>query len=97
MKKILEVIKGIFAWVGAVLIGLLMIRKNTALGKAQNTFDYKSMSKLSDDEIEEKCNEKRKETVARIGACSARDITESYGGACDAIHEGIERFKRRID
>lgn len=97
MKKILEAIKGIFAWVGAVVIGLLMIKRNTALRQAQDSFDYKSMSKLSDDEIEEKCNEKRKETVARIGACSARDVTESYGGACDAIHEGIERFKRRID
>ena len=95
MKKILDVISGLFAWIGAILLGLLMIRK-TRNEESPSVLAKKALN-MTDEEIEEKCNEKRKETVARIGACSARDITESYGGACDAIHEGIERFKRRID
>ena len=93
MKKILDVIKGLFAWIGAILLGLLMIRK-TRNEESPSVLAKKALN-MTDEEIEEKCNEKRNETMVRIDSSSARSITESYGGACDAIHEGIERFRKR--
>lgn len=64
MKKILDVIKGLFAWIGAILVGLLMIKKTK--NEESSSLLAKKALNMTDDEIEEKCNEKRKETVARI-------------------------------
>ena len=95
MKKILDVIKGLFAWIGAILVGLLMIRK-TRNEESPSVLAKKALN-MTDDEIEEKCNEKRNETYERISASDSCKLAESYGGVCDKVSEGIERFKRRIN
>lgn len=54
MKKILDVIKGLFAWIGAILLGLLMIRK-TRNEELPSVLAKKALN-MTDEEIEEKCN-----------------------------------------
>ena len=102
MKKLWEVIKKVFAFLGALAVAVFTVlfvsdRKryqdggpstpSTGSGTAEDLEDV--------DEINAKAAKKREEAVARIERADARSLSESYGSVCDAISEGKERFRRR--
>ena len=95
MKRIWEVIKKIFIWLGAVFsaIFVVLFMKDCRI-KSGN--DNRGDDDKGDvDEINKKAAAKREEAVERISRADARSICESYGSVCDAIAEGKDRFRRR--
>ena len=97
MKKVWEVIKKIFVWLGAVFIAIFAVlfvreRKIDCFGlRPRNDEDEEDS-----DEINKKAAAKRDEAIARIERADARTLAESYGTVCDAIADGKERFRRRV-
>ena len=92
MKKVWEVIKKIFIWLGAVFVAIftvLFVKERQVVSTGSTT------AKEDIDEINAKAAAKREEAVARIERADARELAESYGSVCDAINDGKERFRRR--
>ena len=91
MKKVWEVIKKIFVWLGAVFIAIFTVLFVKEMPKQVRHDD------VEDDtaEINRKAAAKRNEAIARIEHADARELAESYGPVCDAIADGKERFRRR--
>ena len=92
MKKVWEVIKKIFIWLGAVFVAIftvLFVKERQVVSTGSTT------AKEDIDEINAKAAAKREEAVARIERADARELAESYGSVCDAISDGKERFRRR--
>ena len=92
MKKVWEVIKNIFIWLGAVFVAIftvLFVKERQVVSTGSTT------AKEDIDEINAKAAAKREETVARIERADARELAESYGSVCDAINDGKERFRQR--
>ena len=92
MKKVWEVIKKIFIWLGAVFVAIFTV----LFVKERQVVSTGSTTKKEDiDEINAKAAVKREEAVARIERADARELAESYGSVCDAINDGKERFRQR--
>jgi len=92
MKKVWEVIKKIFIWLGAVFVAIftvLFVKERQVVSTGSTT------AKEDIDEINAKAAAKREEAVARIEHADARELAESYGSVCDAISDGKERFRQR--
>ena len=92
MKKVWEVIKKIFCWLGAVFAAIFAVLFIKEMPKQVRHDD---MREDDSDEINRKAEAKRKETVERISNADARSICESYGSVCDTISDGKERFRQR--
>ena len=91
MKKVWEVIKKIFIWLGAVFVAIFTVLFVKEMPKQVRHDDMEDDS----DEINRKAAAKRDEAIARIERADARTLAESYGPVCDAIADGKERFRRR--
>ena len=91
MKKVWEVIKKIFVWLGAVFVAIFTVLFVKEMPKQVRHDDMEDDS----DEINRKATAKRGEAIARIERADARTLAESYGSVCDAIADGKERFRRR--
>ena len=92
MKKVWEVIKKIFIWLGAVFVAIFTV----LFVKERQVVSTGSITAKEDiDEINAKTAAKREEAVARIERADARQLAESYGSVCDAISDGKERFRQR--
>ena len=92
MKKVWEVIKKIFVWLGAVFVAIftvLFVKERQVVSTGSTT------AKEDIDEINAKAAAKRDEAIAHIERADARELAESYGSVCDAIADGKERFRRR--
>ncbi|MBR5033477.1 MAG: hypothetical protein IKX70_07405 [Treponema sp.] len=92
MKKVWEVIKKIFIWLGAVfaaIFAVLFVKERQVVSTSS------TITKEDIDEINAKAAAKREEAIARIERADARQLAESYGSVCDAISDGKERFRRR--
>ena len=92
MKKLWEVIKKIFVWLGAVFVAIftvLFVKQRQVVSTGATT------AKEDIDEINAKAAAKREEAIARIERADARELAESYGSVCDAINDGKERFRQR--
>ncbi|MBR1638810.1 MAG: hypothetical protein IJ688_05445 [Treponema sp.] len=92
MKKVWEVIKKIFCWLGAVFVAIFAVLFIKEMPKQVRHDD---MREDDSDEINKKAEAKRKETIERISNADARSICESYGSVCDTISDGKERFRRK--
>ena len=92
MKKVLEVIKKIFCWLGAVFAAIFAVLFIKEMPKQVRHDDVREDDS---DEINKKAEAKRKEAIERISNADARSICESYGSVCDTISDGKERFRRR--
>ena len=94
MKKVWEVIKKIFVWLGAVFsaIFVVLFMKDCRIKSDNDT----SCREDNSDEINKRAAEKRDEAIARIERADARTICEGYGTVCDTIADGKERFRRRV-
>lgn len=91
MKKIWEVIKKIFIWLGAVFVAIFTVLFVKEMPKQVRHDDVEDDT----DEINRKAAAKRDEAIARIECADARQLAESYGSVCDAIADGKERFRKR--
>ena len=92
MKKVWEVIKKIFIWLGAVFVAIFTV----LFVKERQVVSTGSITAKEDiDEINAKATAKREEAVARIERADARELAESYGSVCDAISDGKQRFRQR--
>lgn len=92
MKKVWEVIKKVFIWLGAVFVAIftvLFVKQRQVVSTGSTT------AKEDIDEINAKAAAKREEAVARIERADARELAESYGSVCDAISDGKQRFRQR--
>ena len=92
MKKVWEVIKKIFIWLGAVFVAIftvLFVKERAVVSTGSIT------TKEDIDEINAKAAAKREEAVARIERADARTLSEGYGSVCDAISDGKARFRKR--
>ena len=92
MKKVWEVIKKVFCWLGAVFAAIFAIlfikeRQVVSVGSTTGEDDI--------DEINKRAAQKRDEAIALIERADARTLAESYGSVCDTIADGKERFRRR--
>ena len=93
MKKVWEVIKKIFIWLGAVFAAIFAVLFVREMPKQVRHDD--DGVKEDVDEINKRAAEKRDEAIARIERTDARTLAESYGSVCDTISDGKERFRRR--
>ncbi len=91
MKKIWEVIKKIFCWLGAVFAAIFAVLFIKEIPKQVRN----DVREDDSDEINKKAEAKRKEAIERISNTDTRTLSESYGTVCDAIVDGKERFRRR--
>ena len=93
MKKVWEVIKKIFVWLGAVFsaIFVVLFMKDCRVEHGNDT----TTNGEDSNEINKKAAVKRDEAIERISRADARSICESYGTVCDTIADGKERFRRR--
>ena len=91
MKKVWEVIKKIFIWIGTVFAAIFAVLFIKEMPKQVRHDDDKE----DVDEINKRAAEKRDEAIARIERADARTLAESYGSVCDTISDGKERFRRR--
>ena len=92
MKKVWEVIKKVFCWLGAVFAAIFAVLFIKEMPKQVRHDD---MREDDSDEINNKAEAKRKEAIEHISNTDARSICESYGSVCDTISDGKERFRRR--
>ena len=92
MKRLWEVIKKIFVWLGAVFVAIFTVLFVKEMPKQVRHDDVREDDS---DEINKKAASKREEAVERISRADARSICEGYGTVCDTIAEGKERFRRR--
>ena len=92
MKKVWEVIKKIFVWLGAVFVAIFTVLFVKEMPKQVRHDDVREDDS---DEINKKAAAKREEAIERISNADARSICESYGSVCDTITEGKDRFRKR--
>ena len=92
MKKVWEVIKKIFIWIGTVFAAIFAVLFIKEMPKQVRHDDDRE----DVDEINKRAAEKREEAVARIERADARQLAESYGSVCDAISDGKQRFRQRV-
>ena len=93
MKKVWEVIKKIFVWLGAVFSAIFVV-----LFMKDCRVEHGNDIGCGDDKTEDinaKAARKREEAVDRISRADARSICEGYGSVCDTIADGKQRFRRR--
>ena len=90
MKKVWEVIKKIFIWIGTVFAAIFAVLFIKEMPKQVRQDDDRE----DVDEINKRAAEKRDEAIARIERADARTFAESYGSVCDTISDGKERFRR---
>ena len=95
MKKLWEVIKKIFVWLGAVFVAIFTVLFVKEMPK-QVQHDGDGLKEDGSDEINKKAAAKRDQAIARIERADARELAESYGSVCDTITDGKERFRRRV-
>ena len=93
MKKVWEVIKKIFIWIGTVFAAIFAVLFIKEMPKQVRHDDDGVTEDV--DEINKRAAEKRDEAIARIERSDARTLAESYGTVCDTISDGKERFRRR--
>ena len=93
MKKVWEVIKKVFIWLGAVFAAIFAVLFVREMPKQVRHDD--DGVKEDVDEINKRAAEKRDEAIARIERSDARTLAESYSSVCDTISDGKERFRRR--
>ena len=91
MKKVWEVIKKVFIWIGTVFAAIFAVLFIKEMPKQVRQDDDRE----DVDEINKRAAEKRDEAIARIERADARTLAESYGSVCDTINDGKERFRRR--
>lgn len=91
MKKVWEVIKKVFIWIGTVFAAIFAVLFIKEMPKQVRHED----DRADVDEINKRAAEKRDEAIARIERADARTLAESYGSVCDTINDGKERFRRR--
>ena len=91
MKKVWEVIKKVFCWLGAVFVAIFTVLFVKEMPKQVRHDDVEDDT----DEINRKAAAKHDEAIARIERADARQLAESYGPVCDAIADGKERFRKR--
>lgn len=91
MKKVWEVIKKLFIWIGTVFAAIFAVLFIKEMPKQVRHNDDRE----DVDEINKLAAEKRDEAIARIEHADARTLAESYGSVCDTIADGKERFRRR--
>ena len=91
MKKVWEVIKKVFIWIGTVFAAIFAVLFIKEMPKEVRHNDDRE----DVDEINKRAAEKRDEAIARIERADARTLAESYGAVCDTINDGKERFRRR--
>ena len=99
MKKVWEVIKKIFVWLGAVFAAIFTVLFVKEMPKQVRHDSHRSYDDGCDDDMEEinaHAAKKREEAIARIERADARSICEGYGTVCDTIAEGKERFRKRV-
>ena len=91
MKKVWEVIKKVFCWLGAIFsaIFIVLFCKDSLVKPGTDSKEDDS------DEINAKAAAKRDEAIVRIERADARELAESYSSVCDAIADGKERFRQR--
>lgn len=94
MKKVWEVIKKVFCWLGTVFVAIFTVLFVKEMSK-QVRHDEEGLKVDDSDEINAKAAAKRDEAIARIERADARQLAESYGSVCDAIADGKERFRKR--
>ena len=92
MKKIWEVIKKIFCWLGAVFAAIFAVLFIKEMPKQVRHDDVREDDS---EKINKKAAAKREEAIERISNADARSICESYGSVCDTIAEGKDRFRKR--
>lgn len=92
MKKLWEVIKKIFVWLGAVFVAIFTVLFVKEMPKQVR---HNDVGEDDSDEINKKAAAKREEAVERISRADARSICEGYGTVCDTIADGKDRFRRR--
>ena len=88
MKKIWEVIKKIFIWLGAVFAAIFAVLFVREMPKQVRHDD--DGVKEDVDEINRKAAAKREEAISRISNADARTLCESYGSVCETISDGKE-------
>lgn len=93
MKRLWEVIKKIFVWLGAVFVAIFTVLFVKEMPKQVRHDDVREDDS---DEINKKAAAKREEAVERISRADARSICEGYGTVCDTIADGKDRFRRRV-
>ena len=93
MKKVWEVIKKIFIWLGVIFSSIFVVLfcRDCRIKSDNDTFEKEDDT----DEINIKAAAKREEAIERISNSDARTLCESYGSVCDTIADGKERFRRR--
>ena len=94
MKKVWEVIKKIFVWLGAVFVAIFTVLFVKEMPK-QVRHDGDGLKEDCSDEINKKAAAKRDQAIARIERADASELAESYRSVCDAIADGKERFRQR--
>ena len=94
MKKVWEVIKKVFIWIGTVFAAIfaVLFMKDCRIKSDNDT----SCREDNSDEINKRAAEKRNEAIARIERADARTLAESYGSVCDTIADGKQRFRQRV-
>ena len=92
MKKLWEVIKKIFVWLGAVFVAIFTVLFVKEMPKQVRHDDVREDDS---DEINKKAAVKREEAVERISRADAHSICEGYGTVCDTITDGKDRLRRR--
>ena len=98
MKKVWEVIKKVFMWIGALgaAIFTVLFVRDCRIKSGNDKEDMATDIREDDiDEINAKAAKKREEAIARIERADARTLSEGYGSVCDAISDGKERFRKR--
>ena len=100
MKKLWEVIKKVFCWLGAIFsaIFIVLFCADSPIKSGNDKWRHRHDAdgkKEDSDEINAKAAAKRDEAIARIERADARELAESYGSVCDAIADGKERFRQR--
>ena len=97
MKKLWEVTRKIFCWLGAVfaaIFAVLFVREMPKQVRHDSGRSYDD-DKEDADEINKKAAFKREQAVSRISSADARSVCEGYGTVCDTIAEGKDRFRKR--
>ena len=92
MKKVWEVIKKVFCWLGAVFAAIFAVLFVKEMPKQIRHDDVRE----DIDEINKKAAAKREEAVERISRADARTVCEGYGTVCDTIADGKQRFRQRV-
>lgn len=98
MKKVWEMIKRVFMWIGALgaAIFTVLFVRDCRIKSSNDNEDMATDIREDDiDEINAKAAKKRVEAITRIERADARTLSEGYGSVCDAIADGKASFRKR--